>query len=128
VTLKILIVDDELAGQQTAEAILEGQGYELEFAGSGVEALEKARQFLPDVILLDVMMPGMSGFEVCEEIRRDELLSGISIFFLTALDDQQSLVKALGVGADEFITKPYDPDELRARLIGLTWSNRHLQA
>jgi putative two-component system response regulator len=127
-TLKILIVDDEPSGLQTAEAILDGHGYILEFAASGAEALEKAREFLPDVILLDVMMPGMSGFEVCAEIRKDEVLSEVAVFFITALDDRQSLVKALGLGADEFITKPYDPEELRARLIGLTWSNRHLQA
>ena len=125
-TLKILVVVDEPAGRQTVEAILEGLGYDLEFAENGLQALEKARQFLPNVVLLDVMMPGMTGFEVCEEMRKDSRLSGIPVIFLTALDDTQSLLTGLKAGADEYITKPYDPNELRARLIGIMWSSRHL--
>jgi CheY-like chemotaxis protein len=125
-TFTILIVDDELAGRQTVEAILEGLGYNLEFAENGTEALSKARQILPDIVLLDVMMPGMTGFEVCAEIRKDGHLSNIPVLFLTALDDRRSFIKALEVEADEFITKPYDPSELRERLIGIEWSRRHL--
>jgi DNA-binding response OmpR family regulator len=119
-------VDDERAGRETVEAILDGRGYNLEFAENGAQALEKARDIHPDVILLDVMMPGMTGFEVCAEIRKDAQLAGISVIFLTALDDQASLLMGMRVGMDEYITKPYDPDDLRARLIGITWSNRHL--
>jgi DNA-binding response OmpR family regulator len=124
-TIKILIVDDERLGRETIEAILEGHGYNLEFAENGPQALEKARRLLPDVILLDVMMPGMSGFEVCAQIRQDNLLAEVPIMFLTALDDLQSLISGLKIGADEYITKPYDPDDLRARLITVARMKRH---
>ena len=105
----ILIVDDELSGRLTLESILEGQGYQLEMAENGLEALEKARSILPDVILLDVMMPGMDGFDVCRQIRSDPLLAEIPILMLTALDDRKSLLSGLDAGADDYITKPYDP-------------------
>lgn len=121
----ILIVDDESAGRQTLESILEGQGYRLEMAENGLEALEKAGQLLPDVILLDVMMPGMDGFEVCRRIRSNPALAEIPIIFLTALDDRQSLLDGLASGADDYITKPYDRIELRARLLGITRLNRY---
>jgi putative two-component system response regulator len=124
-TSKILIVDDEPAGRQTLESILEGQDYELEMAENGIQALEKAQQFLPDVILLDVMMPGMDGFEVCQRIRNTPHLAEIPIIMLTALDDRKSLLDGLESGADDYITKPYDRHELRARLIGITRLNRY---
>jgi putative two-component system response regulator len=121
----ILIVDDEPAGRHTLESILEGQGYNIEMAENGAQALEKTRQFLPDVILLDVMMPGMDGFEVCRRIRSDPLLAEIPIIMLTALDDRKSLLSGLESGADDYVTKPYDRYELRARLLGITRLNRY---
>lgn len=121
----ILIVDDEPAGRHTLESILEGQGYHLEMAANGAEALKKASLILPDVILLDVMMPGMDGFEVCRRIRNDPALAEIPIIMLTALDDKQSLLNGLESGADDYITKPYDRFELRARLLGITRLNRY---
>jgi len=121
----ILIVDDEPAGRHTLESILEGQGYHLEMAENGQEALEKASQLLPDVILLDVMMPIMDGFEVCKRIRNDPSLAEIPIIMLTALDDRQSFLRGLESGADDYITKPYDRHELRARLLGITRLNRY---
>jgi putative two-component system response regulator len=124
-TSTILIVDDEPAGRHTLESILDQQGYKLEMAENGLEALEKARQCLPDVILLDVMMPGMDGFEVCQQIRKTPILAEIPIIMLTALDDKQSLLDGLEAGADDYITKPYDRYELRARLIGITRLNRY---
>jgi putative two-component system response regulator len=122
---KILIVDDEPAGRFTLESILEEQGYQIELAESGLEALEKAYQLLPDVILLDVMMPGMDGFEVCQRIRKDPVLAEIPILMLTALDDRKSFLRGLESGADDYITKPYDRYELRARLLGITRLNRY---
>jgi putative two-component system response regulator len=122
---KILIVDDEFSGRQTLESVLEVDGYSIEMAENGFEALEKVRQVLPDVILLDVMMPGMTGFEVCQKIRSDPLVAEIPIIVLTALDDRESLLNALKAGADDFITKPFDRYELRARLIGITKLNRY---
>ena len=121
----ILIVDDDSAGRYTLESILEEQGYHIEMAESGMEALEKARQILPDVILLDVMMPGMDGFEVCQRIRKDPILAEIPIVMLTALDDRKSFLTGLEAGADDYITKPYDRYELRARLLGITRLNRY---
>ena len=121
----ILIVDDEAGGRYTLESILEEQGYRIEMAESGMEALEKARQLLPDVILLDVMMPGMDGFEVCQRIRKDPILAEIPIIMLTALDDRKSFLNGLESGADDYITKPYDRFELRARLLGITRLNRY---
>lgn len=121
----ILIVDDENAGRETLESVLEGEGYRIEMAENGAQAIEKARKLLPDVILLDVMMPGMTGFEVCERIRTDPDIAEIPIIVLTALDDRDSLLTALKAGADDFISKPFDRYELRARLMGITRLNRY---
>ncbi|MEP6894482.1 MAG: HD domain-containing phosphohydrolase [Chloroflexota bacterium] len=121
----ILIVDDEPFGRDTLESILEPEGYILVMAENGYQAIEKAREIQPDVILLDVMMPGMNGFEVCQRIRNEKQLAEIPILFLTALDDRQSLLNGLEVGADDFISKPFDRFELRARLLGITRLNRY---
>ncbi len=121
----VLIVDDEYIGRETLQSVLEGEGYELEMAENGLEAIEKAKKLLPDVILLDVMMPGMTGFEVCQRIRNDPQIAEIPIIVLTALDDRESLLNALKAGADDFISKPFDRYELRARLLGITRLNRY---
>src|SRR5512138_2596997 len=121
----VLIVDDEYIGRETLQSVLEGEGYELEMAENGFQAIEKAKKLLPDVILLDVMMPGMTGFEVCERIRNDPQIAEIPIIILTALDDRESLLNALKAGADDFISKPFDRYELRARLLGITRLNRY---
>lgn len=121
----ILIVDDEYAGRETLQSVLEGEGYQLEMAENGPQAIEKAKKLLPDVILLDVMMPGMTGFEVCQRIRSDPEIAEIPIIVLTALDDRESLLTALKAGADDFVSKPFDRYELRARLLGITRLNRY---
>lgn len=121
----VLIVDDEYSGRETLQSVLEGEGYNLIMAENGMQAIEKAKAFLPDVILLDVMMPGMTGFEVCERIRSDPQVAEIPIIILTALDDRESLLTGLKSGADDFISKPFDRFELRARLIGITRLNRY---
>src|SRR5512134_509107 len=123
--ITILIVDDEPAGRETLESILEPEGYYLVLAENGFQAIEQAKAVLPDVILLDVMMPGMNGFEVCRRIRREKELAEVPILFLTALDDRQSLLNGLEAGADDFISKPFDRYELRARLLGITRLNRY---
>ena len=121
----ILIVDDEPAGRETLESILEPEGYYLVLAENGYQAIEQAKAVQPDVILLDVMMPGMNGFEVCRRIRSEKQLAEVPILFLTALDDRQSLLNGLEAGADDFISKPFDRYELRARLLGITRLNRY---
>jgi two-component system cell cycle response regulator len=112
----VLIVDDDVAGQEALEATLTGQGYELLYASSGPEALAMAGHCLPDVILLDVMMPGMDGFEVCRRLRSDPALAEVPVVMITALDDRQALLDGLGAGADDFISKPFDRLEVRARV------------
>ena len=121
----VLIVDDEYIGRETLQSVLEGEGYDLEMAENGLQAIEKAKELLPDVILLDVMMPGMTGFEVCRHIRNDPQIAEIPIIILTALDDRESLLNVLKAGADDFISKPFDRYELRARLLGITQLNRY---
>lgn len=121
----ILIVDDEYSGRETLESVLEGEGYALIMAENGPQAIAKAKALQPDVILLDVMMPGMTGFEVCERIRSDPEVAEIPIIILTALDDRDSLLTGLKAGADDFLTKPFDRFELRARLISITRLNRY---
>ncbi|MBI3169551.1 MAG: response regulator, partial [Chloroflexi bacterium] len=121
----ILIVDDDAAGREVLVSILEADGYELVLAENGYQALELANAIRPDIILLDVMMPGMDGFEVCKRIRSEKAIAEIPVLFLTALDDRQSLLSGLEAGADDFISKPPDRYELRARLFGISRLNRY---
>lgn len=121
----ILIVDDEPAGQYTLETLLVNQGYQLAFARDGSEALTKAVELTPDVILLDVMMPDMDGFEVCRRLRADPLLAEVPVLMVTALDDHDSRLAGIEAGADDFISKPFNRLELRARIQTITRLNRY---
>ena len=121
----ILIVDDEESGREALEGVLFTDAYNLVFAENGKEALEKAVETLPDLILLDVMMPGMDGYEVCRQMRKDVLLAEIPILMLTALDDRESRLTGIEAGADDFISKPYDRIELRARVRTIVRLNRY---
>lgn len=111
----ILIVDDEPTVRETLLAMLEGQGYAIAEAVNGPEAIQKAGELRPDLILLDVMMPGMDGYEVCRRIRSTPDLAEVPIVILTALDDRASLLRGIESGADDILTKPVDRQELRAR-------------
>jgi len=124
-TSTILIVDDEEIGREMLTALLTGQGYLLAFASNGYEALTQAKQLMPDVILLDVMMPEMDGFEVCRSLRDDPDLARVPVIMLTALDDRESRLRGIEAGADDFISKPFDSSELRARLQTITHLNRY---
>lgn len=121
----ILIVDDSANGRETLEHLLALPEYELAFASNGVEALALAEQLAPDLLLLDVMMPGMSGFEVCRRLRAHPRLSEIPIILVTALDDRDSRLEGLDAGADDFITKPIDRAELRVRVRTIARLNRY---
>ncbi len=121
----ILIVDDEIVSRYTVEVLLESEGYQLIFAESGEEAITKAKQSAPDLMLLDVMMPGMNGFQVCQALRADPRLAELPIVMVTALDDRESRLKGIEVGADDFMSKPFDRAELRARIRTITRLNRY---
>jgi len=124
-TTNILIVDDNAANRDTLEALLTSLGHELRFAQSGEEALKKAIALPPDLILLDVNMPGMDGFEVCEKLRADSKLASVPIVITTSLDDKKSKMRGIEVGADDFITKPIDGMEIRARVKMILRLNRY---
>lgn len=121
----ILIVDDEIVSRFTVKILLESEGYDLIFAESGEEALKKAIEFIPDLMLLDVMMPGMNGFQVCQQLRANPRLAELPVVMVTALDDRESRLRGIEVGADDFMSKPFDRAELRARVRTITRLNRY---
>lgn len=121
----ILIVDDDAEGRMLLERLLSGLGYHLAFAENGSEALSQAAQIIPDLILLDIMMPGINGFEVCRRLRKDPLLAEVPIVMLTALDDRESRLTGIKAGADDFVSKPFDPAELKTRVQTITRLNRY---
>ena len=103
----ILIVDDEIVSRYTLGALLE-EDYTLVFAEDGAQGLEKAETIIPDLILLDVMMPGMNGFEVCRRLRAHPLLANLPVAMITAWDDPTARSRCLEIGADEVICKPFN--------------------
>lgn len=125
VKASVLIVDDEEMSRDTLEALLTNEGYDLSFAAGGMEALEKAGEILPDLILLDVMMPGIDGFEVCRRLRSNAVMAEVPIILVTSLDDSDSRMTGIDAGADDFISKPFDRLELRSRVRTITRLNRY---
>jgi len=112
---KILIVDDEERNVKLMGAILTNYGYTFETAKNGLEALEKTREFKPDLIFLDVMMPEMDGYEACRRLKEDPMTKHVPIVMVTALTDRESRIKGLEVGANDFLPKPVDATELMVR-------------
>ncbi len=113
---KIVVVDDEISLLETLAYNLRKQGYEVETAGDGLNALTLIRNTRPDLIVLDLMLPGMDGFEVCREIRKEMTTP---VLMLTARDDEIDRVVGLEVGADDYLTKPFSMRELIARVKAL---------
>lgn len=116
---KILIVDDEPLNVKLLKAILEGHPYTLTCAYNGAEALEKVREETPDLVLLDIMMPGMNGYEVTQRMKSDPRTKHIPIILITALESADNKIKGLEAGADEFLNKPISKAELLARVNSL---------
>lgn len=121
VRLKILVVDDDQVLLRMVRTFLENSSsnFNVIAANSGPEAIELARAEIPDLILLDLMMPGMDGIEVCEHLRSSRLTYLIPVIMLTASASQVHRLDALRTGVDDYISKPFDPEELEARIIGL---------
>lgn len=130
---RILIVDDNQANRELLEAYLSTLDCELDIAVDGREALDKARTFRPDLILLDVMMPKLSGFEVCQKIKQDAELKGIMILMVTALNELGDIERAVDAGTNDFLSKPVQKLELLKRvenllaLKGVTDENERLR-
>ncbi len=112
----VMIVDDEPHVIESIKAELESNGYKVIISTNGKDAVELAKKVRPDLILLDILMPKLSGLEVCSRLRDDFLTSRIPIIILTVLSDTRKKVIAIDGGADDFLTKPFDPEEVAARI------------
>ncbi|HCA79554.1 MAG TPA: response regulator [Bacteroidetes bacterium] len=113
---KILVAEDQQHIRSLIEYKLTNSGYTVVCAEDGKSALEKAGQIIPDLILLDVMMPLMTGFEVLAALKTDEKTRNIPILMVTAQSKENEVLKGLELGADDYITKPFSPNELAARV------------
>jgi two-component system KDP operon response regulator KdpE len=110
---RILVIDDEPQIRRTLRAALTAAGYEVDDARTGEQGLEKVREYRPDLVLLDINMPGMGGLAACRAIRAD---TGVGIIMLTVRNSEQDKIEALDAGADDFVTKPFSTPELLARI------------
>lgn len=115
-TKKILIADDEPNIVISLEFLMKREGYEVSIANDGDEAVERVRRDMPDLVLLDVMMPKRSGFEVCQEIKSNPQLQGVRVLMLTAKGRDTEVAKGLALGADAYMTKPFSTKELVERV------------
>ena len=111
-TSRILIADDEPNILISLEYLMKREGYEVHVARDGQEALDVMQRVRPQLVLLDVMMPGKTGFEVCQALRSDEALKGTLVLMLTAKGRDTDVAKGLALGADDYITKPFSTKEL----------------
>ncbi len=122
---RVLIADDDPQGVELLEAYLSGTDYETQTAADGEETLAKVAAWQPDLILLDVMMPKISGFEVCKRLRADPKAKSTAVLMVTALDQQADVERAVDAGTDDFITKPINQAELLLRIRALLKSRQN---
>ncbi|HEV2947655.1 MAG TPA: response regulator [Gemmataceae bacterium] len=122
---RILIADDDAQGVELLEAYLSDTGYEIRRATDGEQTLRQVQEWRPDVILLDVMMPKISGFEVCKRIRADAASRNIGILMVTALDQASDVERAVDAGTNDFLTKPINKAELLLRIRSMLESRRN---
>ncbi|MBI4757310.1 MAG: response regulator [Betaproteobacteria bacterium] len=115
-TKKVLIVDDEPNIVISLEFLMKKEGFEVSVVGDGEAALEKIAQFSPDLVLLDVMMPRRSGYEVCQQIRANPAWAGIRVVMLTAKGREAEMAKGIAMGADAYMTKPFSTKALVAQV------------
>jgi two-component system cell cycle response regulator len=120
--LKILIVDDDLTITELMKALMIMEGYEPSVVNDSTKALDIAASFQPDLITIDLMMPGISGFDLCEQLRQDPRFATLPILIVSAKDDPGTKDRAMRTGANDYITKPFNIDELLQRIRALTGS------
>jgi CheY-like chemotaxis protein len=113
---RILVVDDEPAIARLVKMSLAVEGYDVRTVNSGFEAMEELPLFKPDIVVLDIMMPGMNGYEVCMEIKSRPDTSQIKVVFLTARGNPGDAQQGFSVGGDDYIIKPFDPEELLQKI------------
>lgn len=113
---RVLVADDEPNILISLEFLMKREGWQVSVARDGIAALEAIRRERPDLVLLDVMMPGKTGYEVCAAVRADEALAGVKILMLTAKGRDTDAAQGLGVGADAYMTKPFATKELVAKV------------
>jgi putative two-component system response regulator len=123
----ILVADDEPNIRDVIKTMLSDESYHLIFAENGAEAVDKAHEIIPDLILLDIMMPKMDGYEVCRKLRGEPALAQVPIIMITALGDTASKIRGINSGADDFISKPFDFAELTAKIKNIIKLNRFRQ-
>lgn len=123
---KVLIVDDNAQNCELIEVYLADEGYEISLAHDGQATLDAVAENHPDLILLDIMMPKLSGYEVCQRLKADEKTAGIPVLMVTALNEQGDIEKAVKAGCDDFLTKPVNRLELQTRVRSLL-RVRHLK-
>lgn len=120
----VLIIEDDPLSSKLLESSLKKEKYTLYTESTGLEGLKKAAEIIPDVILLDIVLPDINGFEICRQLRKDKILSDIVIIVITSLHDRESRMKGMEAGADDFITKPFDNEELKMKMCSITKMNR----
>ena len=123
---KLLVIEDDDMVSRTIERCLRGDEFRVVLSNSGVDGLQKARRNPPDLIILDIIMPGMDGYMVCREVRSDPLLKEIPILFLTAKSKDEDKIAGFTLGADDYLTKPFNVDELILRVRAILRRTRRL--
>jgi two-component system response regulator RpaA len=121
----VLVVEDDEIVARTIERSLKGEEYKITTVNSGVEGLKVARRLIPDIVILDVVMPGMDGYTVCREMRADHLLTNIPILFLTAKIKDEDRIAGFNAGADDYLSKPFNIDELILRVRAIIRRTKH---
>ena len=111
-TAKVLVVDDEPEITEIVESFLTEAGYKVTTANSGSEAIKKAKEFKPDVILLDIMMPGTNGYDVCQQLKKDPVFANTPVIFLTGKDREEDKGRSFKAGGDMYIKKPFSCERL----------------
>ncbi len=121
----ILVIEDDEIVAKTIERCLRGGEYRVQLANTGVAGLRAARRKIPDLVILDVIMPGMDGYTVCKEMREDALLKDVPVLFLTAKIKVEDTIVGLSVGADDYLGKPFNVDELLLRINAILRRTKH---